>query len=139
MDYRNTPAANGPLVVAFNGRVFGVERDTGEIRWEHALAKRLGQPNRIAITHDRVYAASTNEVCCLDYQTGEEHWRVERLRKGIHALVVHGDRIFIASTGEVECLSLAGDYLWANDFKGKGYGPLAMGVPGDVMQADANS
>jgi outer membrane protein assembly factor BamB len=137
MSYRNASTLRGPLVVAFNGRVVALERDSGEIRWQHNV--RDSRVVRLAITDTRVYAATHVMVFAFDYHGGEELWHAVRHYSGAAAIIAEDDKVFVASSGEVECLSESGEHLWDNAFKGGGYGALAMGVAGTCVQADLNT
>jgi outer membrane protein assembly factor BamB len=137
MSYRNASTLRGPLVVAFNGRVAALERDSGEIRWQHNVQDT--SVVRLAITDTRVYAATHFQVFAFDYHGGEELWRTARRHTGAGAIIAEDDKVYVASSGEVECLSESGEHLWNNAFKGAGYGALAMGVAGACVQADLNT
>jgi len=135
MQYRNAAVPTGPVVVTFNGRVFGLEPETGAVRWEHRL-EGWRSTARLAITEQHVVIATHTDVHCFDYQTGEEYWKVKRVHSGAASVLVVNERVVVASNGEVECVTMTGEPLWSNGFAGKGYGALAMGVPYSVIQAD---
>jgi len=134
VSYR-APPVRGPLVVSFNGRIFGLDRDTGAIRWERELEPGA-QAIRFQVVEDRIYTATSVHALCLDYQSGEEIWSVARRHYGTGMILVQGDRMFVATNGEVECISTDGELVWDNGFSGKGYGAIALGLPGVAVQED---
>jgi outer membrane protein assembly factor BamB len=123
------------LIVAFNGWVFGLDATTGKTNWETHVG---GNTVRIAVTDDRVYAVTYDSVTALQYATGKFLWRTKISTTG-DTLLIAGDRIYLGGNGKVECLSRDGSYLFVNEFKGKGFGGTAIGVPGLVAQADINT
>ena len=122
------------LVVAFNGRVFGVDLATGEARWEHNLSG-VESP-AILVTSDAIYAASERKLTCLRYPDGKRLWSVDVSAGGRATLLLEGDRIVVAHQGEVACFTRDGARTWHNAFTGKGVGVVALGTPGNVAQAD---
>jgi outer membrane protein assembly factor BamB len=133
MEYRNSPTAKGPLVVAFNGRIFGIERHDGSIRWEHQLQSAAFPVVRFTIYEGRIYVGNHDRLWCIDYETGETHWNTRLRFTSVTGVLCDGHRVFVASSGELECVSLSGELLWENGFDGKGYGELALGIPEEVM------
>ncbi|WP_437737527.1 outer membrane protein assembly factor BamB family protein [Sorangium sp. So ce1335] len=134
-EYRTT-AAKPVLVVAFLNQVFGVDPATGRVLWEH---KEDGLPNSstaLLVTPAAIYAATFSRITCLRYPTGELLWQAKTAVQGRATLLLEGDRLFVARLGEIECFSLTGQSLWHNRFKGKGMGPVALGVPDNVTQSD---
>ncbi|WP_437682183.1 outer membrane protein assembly factor BamB family protein [Sorangium sp. So ce131] len=133
--YRETAAA--PVVVAaFVGQIFGVNPVTGQVVWEHKMESGGGASTALLITPEVIYAATYTSVACLRYPTGELLWQAKTVALGRATLLLEGHRLFVAKQGEIECFSLAGQSLWHNRFKGKGMGPVAMGVPHNVVQSD---
>ncbi|WP_437338605.1 outer membrane protein assembly factor BamB family protein [Sorangium sp. So ce394] len=134
-EYRTTAAAP-VLVAAFLGQIFGVDPVTGRVVWEHKQDGAGYTSTALLITPAAIYAASISNVACLRYPTGELLWEVKTATLGRATLLLEGDRLFVAKQGEIECFSLTGQSLWHNRFKGKGMGPVALGVPGNVAQSD---
>ncbi|AUX42552.1 hypothetical protein SOCE26_039850 [Sorangium cellulosum] len=129
-------AAPPVVVAAFVGQIFGVDPVTGQVIWEHKLDSGTGASTALLITPEVIYAASFSTVACLRYPTGELLWHAKTIVLGRATLLLEGHRLFVAKQGEIECFSLAGQSLWHNRFKGKGLGPVAMGVPHNVVQSD---
>lgn len=133
-NYRATRPVS-TVVVAFNGRVFGLDPVTGGTLWE----QQVGSPYdavALVVTESAIYAATPGMLACLLYPTGSLVWSVDTRWLGRPSLMLDGDRLILAKTGTVECYSLSGERLWENGFKGKGKGAIAMGVPGFVVQSD---
>lgn len=122
------------VVIAFNGKVFGVDPDSGARHWSfdsgHATTLRL------AIGDDRVYCCGLRcGLTCLDLESGKVQWR-NADAKG-ETLLLAGNRILVGEQGEVRGFSVVdGTKLWEDQFKGMGIGEVAMGIPGHVVQAD---
>ncbi|XXX81546.1 PQQ-binding-like beta-propeller repeat protein [Sorangium sp. So ce134] len=133
-EYRTTAAAP-VLVAAFLGQIFGVDPVTGRVLWEHKQDGAGYSSTALLITPAAIYAATYNSIACLRYPTGELLWQAPTAH-GRATLLLEGDRLFVAKQGEIECFSLTGQSLWHNRFKGKGMGPVALGVPDNVAQSD---
>ncbi len=125
------------LVVAFNRRVVGFEARTGQIRWETEIDTVFG-PIELAIEPPHVYACDAKHVFCLDYATGRVVGQVRLPAKYVDrpSMVVDGGLIFIAGAGEVMCLDTRGRTVWHDPLEGRGAGRMALGLPGNVRQAD---
>jgi outer membrane protein assembly factor BamB len=123
------------IVAAFSGRIFGLDARNGEVIWEHEL-DTAGNPIALLITADAIYAATFHNLACLHYPSGRRVWSVPTRIGGRATLLLEGDRLLVGKNGEVECFTLAGESSWHNGFKGKGIGPVSLGVPGNVAQAD---
>ena len=135
MDYRQLPGSTAPLIAAFNGRIFGLEREDGSVRWDNRLST-TGFPVHFDIAHGRIYAGVHNELFCVDLDGGELFWKVKLRFVGVTRVMVDGERIYVASSGELECVGITGEPLWANGFEGKGYGVIALGLPDRLGRAD---
>ncbi|WP_437603167.1 PQQ-binding-like beta-propeller repeat protein [Sorangium sp. So ce590] len=134
-EYR-TIAAAPVLVAAFLDQIFGVDPVTGRVLWEHKQGGAGYSSTALLITPAAIYAATFSSIACLRYPTGELLWQAETATQGRATLLLEGDRLFVAKQGEIECFSLTGQSLWHNRFKGKGMAAVALGVPGNVAQAD---
>ncbi|MEO8705550.1 MAG: PQQ-binding-like beta-propeller repeat protein [Kofleriaceae bacterium] len=132
--------ARPPLVItAFNNRVFGLDRDTGAIRWRVETGDMLTNPIELAIDDTTVIACTAFHLVFIDYLTGQVRQKVERTdkAKGARPLMVLSDgHFYIAGSGVLTCYSAAGNHLWNQAFKGEGYGEVSFGVPHLVRQAD---
>lgn len=125
------------LVTAFNSKLFGVDRASGEVRW--TVSEALGEGiYEIAIEAGVVIVASISHVGFVDYLTGAVHAVVEI--KGEHprrpTMVVDRGFVYVAQDGELTCLTNRGQRVWQQPFKGKGFGAMALGFPGNLRQAD---
>ncbi|WP_434047728.1 MULTISPECIES: outer membrane protein assembly factor BamB family protein [Sorangium] len=134
-EYRTT-APKPVLVAAFLDHLFGVDPVTGRVLWEHKLEGMMQSSTALLITPTAIYAASFSRITCLRYPTGELLWEAKTAVSGRATLLLEGDRLFVGKQGEIECFSITGQSLWHNRFKGKGMGPVALGVPDNVAQSD---
>jgi outer membrane protein assembly factor BamB len=123
------------LVVAFAGRIFGQDPPTGRVLWEREI-DAAARPITLILTPDTVFAATFQNLVCLRYPTGEIVWTARTKVVGRATVILEGDHVFVGKGGEIECFSLGGQSLWHEKFKGKGAGEVALGVPGNVAQAD---
>jgi len=121
------------VVVAFNGKVLAMDLVTGERVWSYDLGGSATV--RLAIDDGKVYCCAYSGLACLDYDSGRELWRTAE--EGNETLLVVGDRVLTGCNGELRCYSAAdGRRLWEDKFKGMGLGCVALGVPGNIVQAD---
>ena len=65
-----------------------------------------------------------------------ELWRASTKKTGRATIVVQGDRIHVAKSGVVDCFSWEGILVWSQQLPVMGTGRLALGFPGNVVQAD---
>ncbi len=123
-------------MVAFGGRVFGLEPSSGAVIWENPMGTHGDV--EILIHRGRVYATDGLSLRCFDYRTGASFGGTEIPDQypGRPSMVIERDQIFIGSEGEVTCFDLNGQRLWSQGFKGKGVGRVTLGFPGNVRQAD---
>jgi outer membrane protein assembly factor BamB len=124
------------LVVAFNGKVFGVQRATGAPAWQF----RFPHAAIVELHFERglVVACSYAQVAVLDALTGQVRGNFALAgAQGLRPTIVidHG-HIFVSGAGEVSCYTFEGACLWKQPFKGEGFGVMALGFPGNVRQAD---
>jgi outer membrane protein assembly factor BamB len=122
-------------VFALGGRVGGMDRSTGEVRW----LKEFGDSEEVflVVTDDVVLASSEEPILwCLDYLTGRTLWHAPTTGKGRATIVLDRDQIVVAKAGYVNCFDRTGKHLWSNLLKGYGIGRVALGFPGNVAQAD---
>jgi outer membrane protein assembly factor BamB len=125
------------LIVALGGSVCGIDAKSGAWLWKNALPG--GGFGEVAISvHEGFVIAAANGavVYCLDSQTGHELWRAETDRSGRATILVQDDRVFVARSGVVDCLDLDGHKQWTQALPAMGSGRLALGFPGNVVQAD---
>jgi hypothetical protein len=135
MNYRDSPVPNH-LVVAFSGRVFAMERESGNRVWAKPIAEDVV---RVQVVHDRVIAfAHGPGVSCLDIRDGAEIWRTHLPgMPSADSLLCDEGHVFAGGSGEVFCLRITdGHLLWHDPFKGKGAGAIAIAIHGASSQAD---
>jgi outer membrane protein assembly factor BamB len=129
--------ANNVLVTAFSNQIFGVDIASGQIVWQVVPPSGYGEVE-LAIEEGVVIAANANCVTFIDYASGHVHASVpipgEYGRRP--TMIVSGGRVFVARNGEVSCLTTRGQPVWVQPFTGKGIGSVALGVPGNIRQAD---
>ena len=139
--YRTGSTLPPVLVVAFNTHVVGVEPQTGVRLWSWSpMPAGAAAGWRIAFAPGgRVLACGGTLVVCLAYETGKELWRRDS-PVSAGTLLVEGDRFFLAGSGTLAAFDLdSGKLLWHEPFKGHGHGAVALGFPGNVVQADDNT
>jgi len=135
------------LVMASKGRVQGLDRASGEVRWEVVVTDQVDRYTNafaveLLVTATRVYAASwmSNDLVCVAYPSGQELGRVTLplSTRGRPVMVVDGDQLFVARNGQVAALTLDGQPQWTQTFghEGQKMVPTALGFPGNVRQAD---
>jgi outer membrane protein assembly factor BamB len=125
------------LIAAFLGKVFAVDRSTGQIRWRTALGSN--EVVELAIGEGLVVALTASRLAFLTYATGQIVRFVERQDEAIGGratLLIDAGQLIVAGAGAVACYSLQGDLRWTQPFKGEGHGDVAIGFPGNVRQAD---
>jgi outer membrane protein assembly factor BamB len=143
MTYRTTEQAIEPdrsiLVVALHGKVHGVDRDTGEVRWVNDLGG-WGSRGHVALAVGYgiiIAAAETGGIHCLHYRTGTSRWRGDTQATGRATVLIEADQIICAKGGYVDAYSPDGRLLWQQPLRGAGTGTAAIGYPDNVVQADA--
>jgi hypothetical protein len=125
------------LISAFLGKVFGVDRATGEIRWKAVLESHGCV--ELAVGDGIVVALTSQKLAFFDYATGRALRVVERkddAMSGRATMLFDSGQLLVAGYGAVACYTLQGDLVWKQPFVGESYGELAMGFPGNVRQAD---
>jgi outer membrane protein assembly factor BamB len=127
------------LVTAFKNKVFGLDRDTGEVRWRVAIEDFAANAVELAIDETTVIACSSFNLVFIDYATGAVRKRVTRhdAAKGVRPVMVLADgHLYIGGSGELTCYTSEGEHRWDQGFKGEGYGTVTLGLPHLVRQAD---
>ncbi|MBL8917102.1 MAG: PQQ-binding-like beta-propeller repeat protein [Archangium sp.] len=131
--------ANELIITAFAGKVFAIDRATGAQKWRVEFSEWSGGAVELVVTEQRVIAVTGGWLGIIERTTGKVLKKVERKEKGAQGrpvLLVDGDRLIIGGAGAVACWTLDGDFLWDQYFAGEGTGAVALGVPGNVRQAD---
>lgn len=141
MDYRANATTPEPdrsiLVVGMSGKVFGLDRTTGEVRWNNDLRGGGFGEVFLAVGYGVVIASAFGKaIFCLDYLTGETRWSDTTQTSGRATIVIEPDQIVCAKDGYVDCFAPDGRKLWQQPLKGQGVGRMALGYPGNVAQAD---
>lgn len=141
MTYRTDAAPPQPdrsiLVVALDGRVHGLERESGRIVWQNGLSGGGYGPVFIAVGYGVVIAsANGNRVFCLDYLTGEIRWERTTQSAGRATILIEPDCVVCVKRGYVDCFGIDGAVRWQEGLQGAGVGHAALGFPGNVAQAD---
>ena len=137
--YRDSEDLDRPLlIIALLDQVIALDRRSGEARWQHKLAQ-FGSAVEIQIVGGRVFAVTSNgHLYGFDYLDGSRLFSVKLSGSylGRPTMLVDADHLYIAKGGEIVCLDFEGKELWFNGLPGKGVGPVALGLPGNVRQAD---
>lgn len=131
------------LVTAFKGRVFGLDRATGQVRWEVSLLLQASgwgveDETEIWIGGDVVIACSTRSLAFISYPDGRllASKPIPGSYPARPTMLVDGEHVYVGRGGELSCFTTRGDLVWFQPFQGKGLGSLAIGLPGNVRQAD---
>ncbi|MFH1301869.1 MAG: PQQ-binding-like beta-propeller repeat protein [Planctomycetota bacterium] len=62
------------LFVSFNSRVFGLNRDTGELLWNWKSSKGRSNYVSILVDDEQLFVSIDGYTYCLDPYTGREIW-----------------------------------------------------------------
>ncbi len=124
------------LVTAFNGKVFGVDRATGQVRWKFPGPKH-GEIE-LAVGSGVVVACAAKQLAFIEYATGRPLRVVDLVGEfpTRTVMLIDGPHIFAARAGEISCYSTGGDWLWTQPLKGEGLGDMSLALPGNARQAD---
>jgi outer membrane protein assembly factor BamB len=124
-------------VSAFASKLLALDRSTGAIVWKTPLDVGT-QEVEIAVGGGLVVAATHTKLAFVEYASGKLVKVVERAGeyRGRATMLIDGPHIYVGGSGEVACYSQAGDLLWLQPFTGEGFGSMALGLPGNVRQAD---
>ena len=132
--YRDMPANSMPLVVAFGGRVFGLDPHTGARRWRVDFGTR-SMVRLAPVDETAVIARTIGVLALIATETGAVVWRHEV--KAVDGLLVAVPYVYVAGRREVRCYALQdGTLLWADEFKGEGLGDVALALGHRVTQVD---
>lgn len=138
--YREAPGESAPLViVAFNGYVYALERESGNIFWKNELTSS-GGPVELVIDRDIIVACDGYALVFIDYATGTLRKRIARkdvARAARPVILPTGPHFIIGGNGEAACYTRDGELVWEQGFPGQGFGSVSLGVPGRVRQADS--
>jgi hypothetical protein len=135
--YRNSAEEDRSiLVAAFSGKVFGIDRATGQVRWKftgltHGVIE-------LAVGLGVVVACGIKELVFIELASGRSLRRVDLVGEyaGRPIMLIDGPHIFVARGGEVGCYTTVGDCLWSQPFTGEGLGHMSLALPGNARQAD---
>jgi outer membrane protein assembly factor BamB len=132
--YRAPPPAAPIVVGCIYKRIVGFDRRAGAHAWVFDAG---GAITRVVVARDRVFAAGSDRVVCLQYATGALVWNVSSPVPA-STFLVDGDEIFVASsTGEVAAFSATdGRFLWYDPLKGWGQFSVALATPGSHAAID---
>lgn len=124
------------LVTAFNGKVFGIDRATGQVRWKFAGPSH-GEVE-LVVGSGVVVACGTKQLCFIELATGRPLRVVELVGQFAQRpiMLIDGPHIFVARAGEIGCYTTSGDWLWAQPLTGEGMGHMSLALPGNARQAD---
>jgi outer membrane protein assembly factor BamB len=126
------------LVVATNGKVRGLDRASGAIRWSNDLTGG-GIGSVFVAFRFGVLAVSAigAKVFRLDYATGATLWVADTSGGGGRAaIVIEPDLMFVAKAGQVDAFDHDGVRLWSQPLRGLGVSGVALGFSGNLAQAD---
>ena len=125
------------LVVGLAGKVVGVDRATGQLRWVNDLPGGGHGSVFIACRHGAlVVSALGKAVYRLDYLTGETLWMAETSERGRATIVIEPDVIVVAKAGYIDGFDHAGQRVWTQTLEGMGIARVALAFPGNIAQSD---
>lgn len=141
---RGGPAAPSPvigttedksiLVAAVSGKLVGLDVQTGAVVWEHAIDN--GTP-QLLIGQGLVLAAVGQSLYCCEYRTGRPMWRAALSAYAPRiTMILEGDQIYAFGAGVVDAFDRIGRRLWTRPILPGAPASGAIGVPGNVSQAD---
>jgi outer membrane protein assembly factor BamB len=125
------------LILGISGQLVGLDALTGAIRWQDGMKGGGYGEVSLAANDELVFAsAQSAKLFCYRYQTGELLWAADTSSSGRATIIVEGRLVFCAKAGEVDAFTFTGERQWTQALKGKGIGRIAMGFPGNLVQAD---
>jgi outer membrane protein assembly factor BamB len=127
-----------PLVVlTLQKRLVAVNALTGQHVWEHEVRHPEG---RMLVEQGLVFYVLSDQLLCLDYQTGTKRWEVKLPKNvglGMKNLLVYAGCVLVTAMGETASFAVEdGRSLWHDPFKGYGVGSGPMAAPGVSAQVD---
>ncbi len=129
-----------PLIVGLQGRVVALDVYTGEVVWHNELQGSGLASVALAVNDDWVFAsASAARIFCLNRQTGETVWSEKTTGLGRATILLEPEEevLFVAKSGHIDCFSMAyGEVSWSKDLSKLGKKSVALGLTGNVVQAD---
>lgn len=140
MSNPHSNVAPGPVIVAFNNHVFGLDETTGARLWRFDFQGAFGSGHvvRLEVADDVVYALGSGGLACLEVRSGRLIGQIKLAMIGsMCTLLAARDRILIGSgDGTVKCFSRTGQLLWEDGFKGEGGSAVALAFAGRTAQGD---
>lgn len=125
------------LIVGIGGQVVGIDATSGRVQWEDGLKGGGYGEVALAATSRYVFASATGAMLfCFNYTTGALLWKTETSAMGRATIVVQDERVYVAKGGEINCFTFDGRRLWSQELPGRGLGSIALGFPGNIVQAD---
>ncbi|MBA2545134.1 MAG: PQQ-binding-like beta-propeller repeat protein [Deltaproteobacteria bacterium] len=124
------------IVTAAGGKLIGLDPENGAVVWENGLDGGGHGEVALAITEQRIFAsASRGALFCLAYPSGTQLWTAKTSSSGRATILVEGPNVLVAKHGHIDCYDVSsGDRRWSSPLPG--HGTVAIGVPGNVVQAD---
>jgi outer membrane protein assembly factor BamB len=144
MDNRSAPVPpevdRSLLVVGLNGHLLGINRELGAVAWTNKLPGGGHGALFLAMRYGVLVAsAHGSSIFRVDYRFGHTLWRAETTSAGRATILIEPDCIVVAKSGYLDCFTHDGEKLWSQPFTGLGVGAVAMGFPGNVVQADEDT
>jgi outer membrane protein assembly factor BamB len=125
------------LVVGIDGFLFGIDRASGEQRWENELPGGGHGEVFVALRYGVLAVSAGDDLLFrIDYATGKTLWSVRTRGTGRATILVEPDLIVVGKGGYLNAYDHRGKPLWLQELKGRGLGRLALGFPGNVAQSD---
>lgn len=125
------------IVVGLGGGLVGLDRQTGEVRWKNNLPGGGSHEVFLAFRYGvLVVSAHGDGLFRVDYLTGQTLWSVTTTGSGRATILVEPDLILVGKGGQLDAFDHHGRRVWQQRLPGRGLGPLALALPGNVAQAD---
>ena len=125
------------LILGISGQVIGIDALTGNIRWQDGMKGGGYGEVALAANEEFVFASARGaKLFCYRRTSGEVLWVSDTSASGRATVVVEGRLVFVAKGGEVNAFTFTGERQWKQQLSGKGLGRIAMGFPGNIVQAD---
>lgn len=139
--YREAPAPaeadRSILVVGIDGYLLGVDRTTGEQRWQNPLIVGGDGEVFIALRYGALIVSALDAVVLrIDYLTGATLWERPTREAGRATILVEPDLIIVGKGGYLNAYDHRGKPLWFQELRGRGLGRLSLAFPGNIAQAD---
>ena len=106
--------AEDVVVVTTRRRVLALDRDDGDVRWEHTVQSAGTHGVTPAVAHGQVYLSADSRTTCLDLEDGDKLWELETGGHGEPPVAV-ADGAYIGTREGLFALEPDGDLRWHDE------------------------